>query len=123
MVGDAFVIVRYGYEEALDGSLALHDYAAVLVYRDSTPEQRKADRRLRIVGERVELNVGKHRISDIRGTHKLYVIQGDDLQVHDVPCSEGMIRSLLHSRADRIDAYISEAVEVAKATREHRGGV
>ncbi len=113
---------RSGYQQALDGSSPVYDYAAVLVYKDSTPEQRKTDRRLRIIGDRVELNVGKERIKDIRETRKLYVIQGDELQVHDVPCSEDMIRSLVHPRADRIDTYIRDAIEAAKATKEHRGG-
>lgn len=115
-IGDNFVIVRNGYEEPASGGDPVFDYAVVIVYGDSTPEQRKSDRRYRIHGDRVELTVGKRRIDDIRGTNKLYVIRGDDLQIYDVPCTSALIKALIKSQADGVDQYISEALGAAETT-------
>jgi hypothetical protein len=103
-VGSSYVTFSNGY---LRGKV---DYVLVVIY-DNTAARPTTDARVRDRNDAIELTVGDKYFPNIRGTNKLYIVRGNDIQVYDLATtSESVIEEVSVTSANDADEYVDNVV-------------
>ena len=83
----------------------------VVIYDDTNHRPAKDDR-IRHYDRAIELRVGKQHAANIRGTNKLYIVRGDELQIYDLATTdESAIEEASIIRANDADEYVAKVID------------
>lgn len=122
-VGDAMMSFRLGTSYVVvENSYNFNqvDYVLIRVYDNATTAP-PTDERVRDADGDLEIRVDGQHIKNIRGTDKLYILRGQNLDIHDLvqPCTEDRVDDVLVSRGTNVDDWLKMVVgEIAQSPKE-----